>query len=593
VKEKLAEVIAFLKSRGASYADARHVHIDTETIRVRDASVDAVVRDVTEGVGIRVIADGAWGFAACSTLTPAALRRTATRALQVARASALTRRGEVRLAEAEAKTDSWRTPFRVDPFAVKLDRKLDLLLSVNEVLKRRKEIRVAESSMAFTRTRKLFVSTEGSVIEQDLVESGGGCVATAVDGGEVQRRSYPSSFGGDFGTGGYEIVEGLRLGEHAETVREEAVELLSAPPMPAGRFDVVLGGSQVALQVHESCGHPAELDRCSDRVSPAGGSFLTLDKAGSFRYGSNLVTKPTRPCPGRSAPSATTTRGSRGGSHLRNVRQVPRLETAVVISWPGRAGRARRRLVVIRRSDQRRPRRPGGRTTYHDHKRQPRGFEELVHRRPAAELPVRAGDRVEDRGREARAHPQESPLHRHDARLLGLVRRDLRPGRLALLWRRQLRQGRADAAGPRRPRRRARALPRPGNGGERMIGRDRIFSSIERALATCRADAAEAVVAAGTSATTRYAGSAIHQNMVVEKTTVSFRVALGTRVGTASCTSLGIAELRRTLRAATEIARRQKPNHDFDGFTRRRAARFPTPATPVRQPLRRSSGPRS
>ena len=100
-----------------------------------------------------------------------------------------------------------------------------------------------------------------------------------------------------------------------------------------------------------------------------------------------------------------------------------------------------------------------------------------------------------------------------------------------------------------------------------MIGQDRIFSSIERALATCRADAAEAVVAAGTSATTRYAGSAIHQNMVVERTIVSFRVALGTRIGTASCNSLGIAELKRTLRAATEIARRQKPNHDFDGFS--------------------------
>jgi len=99
-----------------------------------------------------------------------------------------------------------------------------------------------------------------------------------------------------------------------------------------------------------------------------------------------------------------------------------------------------------------------------------------------------------------------------------------------------------------------------------MIGQDRIFSSIERALATSRADAAEAVLAAGTTATTRYAGSAIHQNTVVERTTVSFRVALGTRIGTASCTSLGITELKRTLRAATEIARRQKPNPDFDGF---------------------------
>jgi TldD protein len=291
VKDRLLDVIAFLKSRGATYGDARHVRVDTETIRVRDASPEAVVRDVTEGVGIRVIADGAWGFAASSNLTPAALRRTAARALQVARASALVRRGEVRLADVEPATATWRSPFRIDPLTVKLDRKLDLLLAVNDVLKRRTEIRVAESSMSFIRTRKVFASTEGSVIEQDILESGAGCVATAVDGGEVQRRSYPNSFGGDFGTGGYEIVEELRLGEHAETVREEAVELLAAPPMPAGRFDVVIGGSQLALQVHESCGHPAELDRVlGTEISLAGGSFLTLDKAGSFRYGSDLVT---------------------------------------------------------------------------------------------------------------------------------------------------------------------------------------------------------------------------------------------------------------------------------------------------------------
>jgi predicted Zn-dependent protease len=99
-----------------------------------------------------------------------------------------------------------------------------------------------------------------------------------------------------------------------------------------------------------------------------------------------------------------------------------------------------------------------------------------------------------------------------------------------------------------------------------MIGQDRIYSCLERALASCRADAAEAVLVAGTACTTRYADSAIHQNMAVEKATVSFRVALGSRIGTASCTSLGAAELKRTLKAATEVARRGKPTPDFDGF---------------------------
>ena len=291
IKAKVLETIDLLKSKGASYADIRFVRTDTESIRVKDLAVDSIVRDVSQGFGIRVIAEGSWGFAATSTVSAGALRRTAARALQVAKASALSRAEPVRLAECEPIRDAYRTPFVTDPFGVKLSRKLDMLLKVNSLMKQRPQIRVAESSMAFVRIHKLFASTEGSLIEQDLVESGSGMVATAVDGGEMQRRSYPSSLGGDFGTGGFEIVEAAGLAEHAEQVREEAVALLTAPPMPAGRFDVIIGSSQVALQVHESCGHPTELDRVlGTEISLAGGSFLTTDKMGSFRYGSPIVT---------------------------------------------------------------------------------------------------------------------------------------------------------------------------------------------------------------------------------------------------------------------------------------------------------------
>jgi TldD protein len=144
--------------------------------------------------------------------------------------------------------------------------------------------------MAFYKIHKLFLSTEGAAIEQDLLESGAGYVATATDGEDVQRRSFPSSLGGDFGAGGYELVERMGLLENAERVREEAIALLKAPPMPAGEYDIIIEGSQMALQVHESCGHPIELDRVlGTEISLAGGSFLTLDKLGSFRYGSQIV----------------------------------------------------------------------------------------------------------------------------------------------------------------------------------------------------------------------------------------------------------------------------------------------------------------
>jgi TldD protein len=290
VKDKVLETIDYLKSRGVSYADVRYVRMETETIRVRDLAVDSIVRDTSHGFGVRVIADGAWGFAATSTVAAGALKKAANRALQIARASALCKRADVRLAEAAPARGTYVTPFARDPFAVKLGRKVDALLAVNEVLKKKPQIRVAESGMQFFKTHKLFASTEGALVEQDLLESGAGFSATAVDGGEVQRRSYPSSFGGDYGTGGFEIVEAMALKDHAEPVREEAIALLTAPPLPAGRFDVILGGSQVALQIHESCGHPAELDRAlGTEVSLAGASFLTVDKLGLFRYGSPVV----------------------------------------------------------------------------------------------------------------------------------------------------------------------------------------------------------------------------------------------------------------------------------------------------------------
>ncbi len=290
MKDKLKECMDWLKTKGVEYADGRFVRCETESIQVTNGNVEGMARNLDVGVGIRVIANGAWGFAATAVLTPAELKKTANKALQVAKASAMTLREPVKLAEQEPFVDYYRTPCEKDPFEVPTDEKLDLLLDCCKELRKSKAIRKAEASMKFFKTNKLFISTEGAEIEQDIIESGAGFEVLAVKGKEVQKRSYPNSHGGDFATRGYEFIEEMNLMDHTDRVREEAIALLSAAPCPDTVTTVIITGSQMALQVHESNGHPTELDRVlGTEISLAGGSFLTVDKLGKLKYGSDIV----------------------------------------------------------------------------------------------------------------------------------------------------------------------------------------------------------------------------------------------------------------------------------------------------------------
>jgi TldD protein len=289
--DQLRATADFLKAKGVTYGDVRHVSTSTEGIRVTNETVDSLVQQLDQGFGVRVLVDGAWGFASSAICTMGEMKKVANRAILIAKASAMTQKEPVRLAEVEPIVGRYSTPFESDPMKVPLPKKLTLLTKVNAILRKDPRIHVAESTMDFIQTRKIFVSTEGSEVEQDLTESGAGYTVTSVGDGEVQRRSYPNSHRGDWGTGGYELIERMDLAGNAERVREEAIALLTAPSCPSGRRDIILDGSQVALQVHESCGHPTELDRVlGTEISLAGGSFLTLDKRGSFKYGADIVT---------------------------------------------------------------------------------------------------------------------------------------------------------------------------------------------------------------------------------------------------------------------------------------------------------------
>jgi len=278
------------KASGATYADVRIVRRTTQGITVKNGVVQGLTQDESLGFGVRVIADGAWGFASSSELTNDELDRVAALAVRIARASARANVRPVDLGPAEVHVDSYVTPHEVDPFSISLEEKIDLLLEADAEARAVDGVMISTPRMSFLREEKTFASSEGSFVEQTILESGIGTRVNAVAAGEMQQRSYPNMFGIQQETGGYEVVRKWDVVGNARRIGEEAVALLSAPQCPSTTTSVILGGSQLALQVHESCGHPIELDRVfGTEAAYAGTSFLTPEKYGAFTYGSKIV----------------------------------------------------------------------------------------------------------------------------------------------------------------------------------------------------------------------------------------------------------------------------------------------------------------
>jgi TldD protein len=292
-------VVSWTSLPGLAYAELRLVETDEERLVVRNRSIETIARHQTRGVGIRVLAQergaGGWGFAATTTLTEAGLVDAFARAWAIARlAAGLHDRLQVvpvAFPPRAAVTGAYRTPLVIDPFRVSIDKKVDDLLAPHETLLDDPRIRAAETWMDFSCIHKLLCTSEGTRIAQSIVSGGAGMSVVAVDErGDTQRRSYPGLRGSEVLQKGYERVAELDLVGHAEQIREEALALLAAPVCPIGERTVVLGSNQMALQIHESCGHPTELDRAlGSEISLAGGSFLRPEMLDRFRYGSELV----------------------------------------------------------------------------------------------------------------------------------------------------------------------------------------------------------------------------------------------------------------------------------------------------------------
>lgn len=245
----------------------------------------------TKGFGVRVIVDGGWGFASSIDIEKEEIARTVVKAIKIGRASVLLKKKKAKLCIEKPRKDKYATPLKKDPFKIPLEDKLEILVQASRLL--REQSKLIKASYAHYRgftENKLFMSSEGADISQHITWCGGGLSAIAVKNGEMQTRSYPSPFRGDFATCGYEFFEELDLPNHAKLVGQQAEALFKAEKCPSGEIDLILCADQLALQIHESCGHPTELDRAlGTEADYAGTSFLTPDKLGKFKYGSDKV----------------------------------------------------------------------------------------------------------------------------------------------------------------------------------------------------------------------------------------------------------------------------------------------------------------
>lgn len=289
-RAQLEAALASLRAPGLRYADVRFTATHDQHVRVRNGEVETLSSTVDRAVGVRVLVGDGWGFAASSDTSEAALMRTAQRALEVAAASHIASTQKVALSDVAPYVANWSSTYEIDPWSIPLEAKIDHLLAATEPMRGDPRIHQVSGDLSCYRQEKLFASTAGSFIEQTTTEMGAGIEAAALENDEYQRRTYPNPFGGDYQASGWEFIERLDLKRKALEIRDEALALLRAPKAPAGRFDLIVGSSQLALQVHESCGHPTELDRALGlEISLAGGSFLQPEMLGNFRYGSDLV----------------------------------------------------------------------------------------------------------------------------------------------------------------------------------------------------------------------------------------------------------------------------------------------------------------
>jgi TldD protein len=274
---------------GASYADVRIVRHRNERLSTREDRIEGISSSEEYGIGVRVIAKGAWGFAAAPAVTTAEAERVARDAVAIAKANAALMKRPVTLAPMPENVDVWQTALVKDPFKIPFEDKAELLLAINREAMKVAGVKFVTSWYAGVAEWKLFASTDGAYLEQEIVRLGPGYSVTAVDDkrGEFVSRDHDLAPR----QAGWEYVEQSPLLADARRIGEEAVEKLKAPPVTPGKRDLILDPSNLWLTIHESIGHPTELDRAMGyEANFAGTSYATPDKRGKLRIGAPLLT---------------------------------------------------------------------------------------------------------------------------------------------------------------------------------------------------------------------------------------------------------------------------------------------------------------
>ncbi len=280
------------RSAGASYADARIMRGNTESLTTRERQITGVTKTETYGIGVRARVGGSWGFAATRDLTKDAVAAAAKHAAGIAAGNNRVNPVNSPLAPTPRVPDGrWITPHQIDPFTVPIEEKAQLLFRTNEEALRVKGVRFVTSSMTSIKDTRLLGTTDGSLIQQTFLRMSPNVNVTAVsdDNSDFQTRngSVPPR------AAGWEYIVAVRLDENVHRWAEEAVAKLTAAPAEPGVWDLVLHPSHLWLTIHESIGHPTELDRAMGfEANFAGTSFLSPPEQmlNKFRYGPEFMT---------------------------------------------------------------------------------------------------------------------------------------------------------------------------------------------------------------------------------------------------------------------------------------------------------------
>jgi TldD protein len=282
------EALTTARMKGASYADIRINRYRNQAISTRENRVQNIADTESYGFGVRVLVDGTWGFAASNAVSADEVSRVAEQAVLIARANRILTRERVELAPVPAYTDEWSTPVATDPFSVPIADKVDLLLSINREALKVKGASFCSSQMLMAKEEKYYASTDGSSIRQVLTRMWPTFTVTSVNsqsGKFESRNSLTEPIGK-----GYECVDAGFLMNDVRLAAEEAVMKHSAKSVEPGKRDLILHPTNLWLTIHESVGHPTELDRALGyEANYAGTSFLTLDKLGKLKFASDIV----------------------------------------------------------------------------------------------------------------------------------------------------------------------------------------------------------------------------------------------------------------------------------------------------------------